>query len=192
MLVNLASSIVLEARRNQRGLGVLEETRLLRGEYAFPELKDLSENEQKILLDAATVLFIEHNLCFRETFNEQTFLVFPSLINEKRPADEIIPTEEGASYRVKGAVENVYASLVVCSDTPILLSAPTNGRIRHSTKWAKVRYADFSRHIPMAASNSSCTTARDARICPHDVRRVIRTFPQPPPIGNQPLSIGQV
>jgi len=113
VLVNLASSIVLEARRNQRGLGVLEEARLLRGEYAFPELKDLSENEQKILLDAATVLFLEHNLCFRESFNEQTFLVFPSLINEKRPADESIQIEEGASYRVKGAVENVYASLVV-------------------------------------------------------------------------------
>ncbi|NOT03501.1 MAG: TIR domain-containing protein [Anaerolineales bacterium] len=113
VLVNLASSIVLEARRNQRGLGVLEEARLLRGEYAFPELKDLSEKEQKILLDAATVLFLEHNLCFRESFNEQTFLVFPSLINEKRPADETIQTEEGASYRVKGAVENVYASLVV-------------------------------------------------------------------------------
>lgn len=113
VLANLASSIVLEARRNPRGLGVLEEARLLRGEYALPELKDLSENEQKILLDAATVLFIEHNLCFRETFNEQTFLVFPSLINEKRPTDETFPTEEGASYRVKGAVENVYASLVV-------------------------------------------------------------------------------
>lgn len=113
MLANLASSIVLEARRNPRGLGVLEEARLLRGEYALPELKDLSETEQKILLDAATALFLEHNLCFRETFNEQTFLVFPSLINEKRPADESIPTEEGASYRVKGAVENVYASLVV-------------------------------------------------------------------------------
>lgn len=113
VLANLASSIVLEARRNPRGLGVLEEARLLRGEYALTELKDLSENEQKILLDAATVLFIEHNLCFRETFNEQTFLVFPSLINEKRPTDETISTEEGASYRVKGAVENVYASLVV-------------------------------------------------------------------------------
>lgn len=113
ILANLASSIVLEARRNPRGLGVLEETRLLYGEYAFPELRNLNENEQKILLDAATVLFIEHNLCFRETFNEQTFLVFPSLINEKRPADETTPTEEGASYRVKGAVENVYASLVV-------------------------------------------------------------------------------
>jgi small GTP-binding protein len=113
VLANLASSIVLEARRSPRGLGVLEEARLLRGEYPFQELNNLSENEQKILLDAATVLFLQRNVCFRETFNQQTFLVFPSLINEKRPADETIKTEEGASYRVKGAIENIYASLVV-------------------------------------------------------------------------------
>ena len=113
VLANLASSIVLEARRNPRGLGVLEEDRLLRGEYPFPELNNINKAEGIILLDATAVLFLERNLCFRETFNNQTFLVFPSLINEKRPADEAIKTEEGASYRVKGAVENVYASLVV-------------------------------------------------------------------------------
>ncbi len=113
LLVNLASSIVLEARRSPRGLGVLEENHLLAGNYHFPELHDLDKEEIEILLDAATVLFLEHNLCFRESFNQQTFLVFPSLINEKRPKDEDFTQIEGASYRVKGAVENVYASLVV-------------------------------------------------------------------------------
>jgi hypothetical protein len=113
LLANLASSIVLEARRNLRGLGVLEENRLLAGDYAFPEFQNADEDESEILLDAAVVLFLEHNLCFRETFNKQTFLVFPSLINEKRPKDEDFNPVEGASYRVKGAVENVYASLVV-------------------------------------------------------------------------------
>ncbi len=71
------------------------------------------KEEREILLDAAAVLFLNHNLCFREIFNQQTFLVFPSLINEKRPKDENITSIEGASYQVKGAVENVYASLVV-------------------------------------------------------------------------------
>jgi small GTP-binding protein len=113
LLANLASSIVLEARRNPRGLGVLEESRLLAGDYHFLELHDLSQDESETLLDAAAVLFLEHNLCFRETFNQQTFLVFPSLINEKRPLDESLKTVEGASYRARGAVENVYASLVV-------------------------------------------------------------------------------
>jgi small GTP-binding protein len=113
ILTNLASSIILEARRNPRGLGVLEEARLLRSEYTLPELNNLNEEERKILLDAATVLFLEHNLCFRETFNQQVFLVFPSLINEKRPFDETVKMEEGASYQVRGPIENIYASLVV-------------------------------------------------------------------------------
>jgi small GTP-binding protein len=39
LLNNLAASFVLEARRNQEGLGSLEEQRLLSGEYKFPELK---------------------------------------------------------------------------------------------------------------------------------------------------------
>lgn len=113
LLVNLASSFILEARRSPRGLGVLEESSLLHGEYEFPELRKITERERKILLDAATVLFLERHLCFREIFNEQVFLVFPSLINEKRPMDDVIKTVEGATYRVKGAVENLYASLVV-------------------------------------------------------------------------------
>lgn len=113
LLANLASSLVLEARRNPRGLGFLEENRLLRREYRFPELAGLNAQEQEILLDAVAVLFLKHNVCFRETFNDQTFLVFPSLINEKRPLDETTDFAEDVSYRVRGAVENVYASLVV-------------------------------------------------------------------------------
>ena len=42
-LNNLASSFVLEARRNPKGLGALEEKRLLAGGYDFPELKHLHE-----------------------------------------------------------------------------------------------------------------------------------------------------
>ncbi|HET7462349.1 MAG TPA: TIR domain-containing protein [Longimicrobium sp.] len=113
LLVNLASSFVLEARRNARGLGVLEEERLLRGDYPFPELARLAAAERAILLDATTVLFLERNLCFRESFNDQVFLVFPSLINERRPSAEEVAVVDDVSYRVKGAVENVYAMLVV-------------------------------------------------------------------------------
>jgi len=44
---------------------------------------------------------------------DKTFLVFPSLINEKRPRVEEIETFYDVSYHVSGAVENVYPSLVV-------------------------------------------------------------------------------
>jgi len=116
LLNNLAASFVLEARRNQKGLGSLEEQKLLSGAYKFPELQKLSDTERAILLDSAAVLFLEHNVCFRETdpLHGRAYLVFPELMNLKRPAeDDAKPVEDGVAYSVSGAVENVYASLVV-------------------------------------------------------------------------------
>jgi GTPase SAR1 family protein len=112
LLVNLASSIVLEARRHPRGLGLLDEARLLTGDYRFPELKELDGADRSTLLDAATSLFLRRNLCFREILSDRTCLVFPSLINEKRPTDDFGLLDD-ASYHVSGAVETIYAALVV-------------------------------------------------------------------------------
>jgi hypothetical protein len=116
LLNNLAASFVLEARRNPKGLGSLEEKRLLAGEYQFRELEKLSPEERDVLLDAAALLFLEHNICFRETdpFSYQSYLVFPELINLKKPLlEDEEETEDGAGYTVSGEVENVYASLVI-------------------------------------------------------------------------------
>ena len=116
LLNNLAASFVLEARRNEKGLGALEERRLFASEYRFPELDGLMPEDQHILLDAIALLFIEHNICFRETdpLNEQKFLVFPELINLNKPAPEDGRSlEDGVAYTVSGAIQNVYASLVV-------------------------------------------------------------------------------
>jgi len=116
LLNNLAASFVLEARRNPKGLGSLEEERLLSGGYTFRELEKLAGIERDILLDSAAVRFLEHNICFRETdpLTTHAYLVFPELINLKRPLEEdATPVEEGVAYTVSGAVENVYASLVV-------------------------------------------------------------------------------
>lgn len=116
LLNNLAASFVLEARKSRKGLGSIEEERLRSGDYKFSELHKLNENEKSVLLDAATVLFLEHNVCFRETdpLNGRAYLVFPELINLKKPiVEEECPTENGVAYTVSGSVENVYASLVV-------------------------------------------------------------------------------
>jgi hypothetical protein len=114
-LNNLASSFVLEARRNPKGLGALEEKRLLAGGYDFPELKGLHEGERDVLLDSAALLFLEHNVCFRETdpFRMEPYLVFPELIYLKKPPEEEQATEDGVAYTVSGPTENVFASLVV-------------------------------------------------------------------------------
>jgi len=114
-LNNLASSFVLEARRNPKGLGALEEKRLLAGDYGFPELTDLHEDERDVLLDSAALLFLEHHVCFRETdpLRMEPYLVFPELINLKKPPEDEQATEEGVAYTVVGPTENVFASLVV-------------------------------------------------------------------------------
>ena len=114
-LNNLASSFVLEARRHLKGLGALEEKRLLAGGYDFPELRDLHKGEGDVLLDSAALLFLEHNVCFRETdpLRMEPYLVFPELINLKKLPEEETATEDGVAYTVSGPTENVFASLVV-------------------------------------------------------------------------------
>jgi small GTP-binding protein len=112
-LNNLAASIVLEARRNERGLGSLEEAQLLR--HPFPELDGLSPSDRDLLLDSAVTMFLAHNVCFRERdpLTTLTYLVFPALIHLRRPAGEDVPTENGITYTITGANENTYAALVV-------------------------------------------------------------------------------
>jgi GTPase SAR1 family protein len=116
LLNNVAASIVLEARRNPKGLGSLEEQRVLAGDYAFPELLALDADERDVLLDSAVAMFLAHHVCFRETdpLSARVYLVFPELINLKRPAvKDREAVSDGVAYTVTGAVENVYASLVV-------------------------------------------------------------------------------
>jgi hypothetical protein len=112
-LNNLAASFVVEARRDPKGLGVLDEGRVLAGDYPFQEVADLSLEEKQTLLDATTTIFLRNNVCFRETLGPRWLLVFPALINLKRPVLEHVEIIEDVSYTVTGAVENVYAALVV-------------------------------------------------------------------------------
>jgi WD40 repeat protein len=58
LLINLASSVVLEARRHERGLGMVDEARLLNGDYALPELSELAPDQRRLLLDETVRLFL--------------------------------------------------------------------------------------------------------------------------------------
>src|SRR5207249_4846079 len=85
-------------------------------EAGRPELVGLTPDEHDLLLDSAVAMFLSHNLCFRSTdpLNGRTYLVFPDLINLQQPTTlDDVPVEETVSYTVTGAIENVYASLVV-------------------------------------------------------------------------------
>jgi hypothetical protein len=53
LLNNLAASIVNEARRNDRGLGSVEESSILGEGLRLPEVRGLTIPEREVLLDAA-------------------------------------------------------------------------------------------------------------------------------------------
>lgn len=112
-LVTLASSIVLLADRHPYELGAVSETELLQNKYEFDELAGLSSVESEILLDAAVLRFLQHNICFRDTLGNETLLIFPGLIKQTRPAEEAFSSTDDISYVVRGHVENLYASIVV-------------------------------------------------------------------------------
>ena len=113
ILNNLAASFVLEARRNPKGLGALEERRILENDYRFKEIENLSVEERTILLEATMALFIKHNVAFRESQGEAGYLIFPDLINLKKPLLDKVETVDDVSYTLNGATENIYAVLVV-------------------------------------------------------------------------------
>ena len=113
LLISLAASIVLLADKNQRELGAINEAELLHGRYRFSELAQMEDREKHILIESAILRFLEHNVCFRKVILEDSFLIFPGLIKQKRPLDNDHIVSEDVSYVVRGRIENLYASLVV-------------------------------------------------------------------------------
>ena len=116
LLNNLASSMVLEARRNPRGLGAVEERRLFDNSYRFRELEPLSKPDRALLLDGTVTAFLENRLsyrCFRESWGDMNLLVFPELMNLKKPERDDLATEDGPSYILTSSTENTFAALVV-------------------------------------------------------------------------------
>ncbi|MCP4349845.1 MAG: TIR domain-containing protein [Desulfobacterales bacterium] len=104
-----ASSIIQAARNDPSGIGVVAERYVLIGNISFSGFERLPQDQEKVVLEAITELFIQHDLCFRE----MGFLVFPSLINisQPDPLEETPHTE--VAYKFSGSIENIYASLVV-------------------------------------------------------------------------------
>jgi hypothetical protein len=97
-------------------LGALEEDQLLAGGYRFPELEGLSPEDRQYLIEAVVELFLQRRLsyrCFREILGATRLLVFPELMNLKKPSTGVEDVDETVSYTVEGATENLYASLVV-------------------------------------------------------------------------------
>ena len=140
LLNNLASSFVLEARRNERGLGALDEAAVFAGRYRFPELDGIGDEQRRVLVESAIVLFLEHNVCFREPLGDQVLLIFPELINERPPMlADTTQFADDVTYVVTGSIENVYASLVV-------LLGYTNV-LRRKDQWRNQALYELDQHL---------------------------------------------
>ena len=138
VLINLAASLMLKAQSNEKGLGALDESRILRNEYKFPEVERLSSDERDILLNSVMELFLNRNICFRESVDNQTFLIFPSLILERPPhLLEDMELVEDMTYVITGLIENLYPTLVV-----LLGYSPAFQRIN---QWRKQAQYETSR-----------------------------------------------
>ena len=112
-LIELTSAIMLESRRYRRGLATLDADRLYRGDYKFPVLDGLTTHERTLLTLASLDLLKRHRVYFVEHFEQQNLLIFPAMMNQKRPLVTITDVEDDISFRVMGDVEPIFASLVV-------------------------------------------------------------------------------
>ena len=110
------SRLFVRARGTEKseGIGALEEKRLLAGGYDFPELETPTtpivtccSTQRPCYSSSITFVSAKPIRC------DGAYLVFPELINLKRPLEKDAATEDGASYTVTGPTENVFASLVV-------------------------------------------------------------------------------
>ncbi|MBT8419794.1 MAG: hypothetical protein KJO08_02930, partial [Gammaproteobacteria bacterium] len=103
------ASIIQAARNHPAGIGAVTERDVLTGNIPFTGFARLARDEEAIVLEATAELLLGHDLGFRE----MGYLIFPSQINVTRiPSTEKHPRTEVA-YRFSGAIETIYASLVV-------------------------------------------------------------------------------
>lgn len=109
LLNRYAASLIQAARNHPEGIGAIPERDALTAQFSISGFDRLSDSEEIIVLQATVELLLRHNLCFRE----MGLLVFPSQIRltRPRPATERPPAE--VIYRFSGALEMIYASLVV-------------------------------------------------------------------------------
>ena len=141
LLVTLASSIVLLADKHPRELGAVSETEILQDKFQFDELEGLSSTETQILLDAAILRFLKHNICFRETLNDETLLIFPGLINKSVPCRTIYPRLTTSLTWCAGAWKIFTPHSWSCLATHPHSLVSTSGRTRRNMKCARTKSA---------------------------------------------------
>ncbi|SLM45458.1 conserved hypothetical protein [Nitrospira sp. ND1] len=108
-----ASAMANAAKDEPDGLGGINEERLKSGELPLASDERIKDRYQEQLLILATIEeLLRHEIALRESSADGTLLIFPSQLTRENPD---LPELQGEAvvYRFEGAVQNIYATLVV-------------------------------------------------------------------------------
>jgi small GTP-binding protein len=107
-----AAAVIRTVRAHTDEIGCILEEHILAGNLDFLGMQRLSEVEEQIVLRAMHQTLVIHGLCLRERTEHGMLLVFPSYFKRERPELDAHPAVF-VSYQFAGALDEIYASLVV-------------------------------------------------------------------------------
>jgi small GTP-binding protein len=107
-----AAAVIRKVRAHMEEIGIILEENVLNGKLNYQDMQRLPFGEEQIVLRAMHQTFVNHGLCLREPTEAGTLLVFPSYFKRKRPEQPNHPFEM-VTYQVSGALDEMYATLVV-------------------------------------------------------------------------------
>ena len=107
-----ASALVRKVREHPEEIGCILERDILDANLDFQDMKRLPPDDEAIVLRAMHQTLVNYGICLRAETEQGTQLVLPSFFKRERPDLEDHPAPI-VSYRFKGGIEEIYATLVV-------------------------------------------------------------------------------
>jgi small GTP-binding protein len=108
-----AQAVIQTLREDEFERGCLQDERVLEGKLTYhSSLERLPGDEERLVLLAMHQTLVERGLCLREHTDNGQLLIFPSYYRRERPELVGHPTVL-VSYRFKGFLDDIYATLVV-------------------------------------------------------------------------------
>jgi len=108
-----ASALVLAAKDDPDGLGVIAEEDAIAARFRLPESERVaSRDDEKLLLIAMVGELLRHEVALKEATDAGVDLVFPSQFTRERP-DAPHVAGRALTFGFEGSLHNVYATLAV-------------------------------------------------------------------------------
>jgi small GTP-binding protein len=108
-----AQAVIQTLRADKQQRGCLLEERVLKGDLEYESsMARLEGDEERFVLLAMHQTLVERGLCLRQPAANGNLLVFPSYYRRERPEQVKFPAVL-VSYRFKGFLDEIYATLVV-------------------------------------------------------------------------------